>query len=463
MSRLHAKLIYEPVTALRGEAHVFRYLEEARGLAQLTADGLRAYQGALLARLLNFAKANNAFHRDRWPGFYADAPQEAFAVLKTLPFMSRRDIQNSAATLLSETLPRRRSRKSTGGSTGEPVRIEKDSAGVAWEMAISWMALEWFGIRPGDRSVRFWGTPLTRKRRLRFRLADIAMNRIRLSAFDLDDADLKIYWERCLRFRPRWFYGYASLIHLFATYIEKEGLDGRRLGLSSVVPTSEPLSQTQRDDIARVYGAPIQNEYGCGEVGAIAYECDRGLLHIMSPNVVVELLNDDGHEALPGEVGEVVVTDLRNYSMPLVRYRLGDFAVRGKDCGCGRPFPTIERVWGRIHDAVFTPAGRRWHGEKFDYLMAQLAAEVGGFSQYQVVQDGPDTLDVRLVAEQPISEALEQRIREYARERLDGMMARVRRVDRTERAPSGKLHLVRNDWHKAGATVVTHGSRDNSE
>jgi phenylacetate-CoA ligase len=276
-------------------------------------------------------------------------------------------------------------------------------------------------------------------------MTDLAMNRIRLSAFDLDDDDMRDYWRRCMRFRPVWLYGYASLIHLFAEWIEMQGLEGVGLGLRAIVPTSEPLNERERARIGRVFGASVFDEYGCGEVGAIAYTCENGRLHVMTDNVAVECLDEDHRPAPPGKVGELVVTDLTNRAMPLLRYRLGDRVVMGDECDCGRGFPVIKQVLGRIHDVVFTPAGRRWHGEKIDYLMSQLYGERGGFRQYQVVQQAADQLQVRLVPDGPVPEELERRIIAYVSEKLDGMRAEVVLVDRIERAPSGKIWLVRND------------------
>ncbi len=449
---LHANVVYRAATLSRGEGSVFRYLDEMRRAQRLPAEELLRRQDRHLARLLTAAGRSSPFYRERWGGPLEVTPESARERLRELPFLAKSDLQQHRDEMLCVPHPGRTTDKTTGGSTAQPVRITKTSDGLAREMAASWMALEWSGIRMGDRAVRFWGTPLTRTRRVRFALADMAMNRIRLSAFDLDEEDLARYWERCVRFQPRWFYGYASLIHLFAEYVEGRGLDGTRLGLRAIVPTSEPLTERQRERIGRVFGAPIQNEYGCGEVGAIAYECGHGSLHVMSENVLVEVLTPEGRPAETGETGEVIVTDLTNYAMPLVRYRVGDFAVQGGPCGCGRPFPNLREVWGRIHDVVYTPTGRRWHGEKLDYLMVQLHSETGAFRQYQVVQDGPDTLEVRLVTDGDLSPEFEARIQSYVRERLDGMRARIRRVEQIERAPSGKLRVVRNDW-LAGAAA----------
>lgn len=438
---LHTHTIYRLASMLRGESAVYRYLREARGVQHLGPAELARRQGAELARLLAHAAAGSPFYRRTWGGAGAVSGEDALGRLASLPFIDKGDLQRHGAEMCVQPPPGRVATKSTGGSTGEPVRIVKDALGIARERAATWMALEWFGIGMGDRAVRFWGTPLTAGRRLSFALGDLAMNRIRLSAFDLDEEDLSAYWRRCLRFRPRWFYGYASLIHLFAEWIEGRGLDGGEIGLRAVVPTSEPLTTRQRATIGRVFGAPVQNEYGCGEVGAIAYECREGRLHVM-PHLVVEVVTDGGAPAGPGEAGEIVVTDLANFAQPLVRFRMGDRATVGEPCPCGRPFPVLGEIQGRVHDVLYTPAGRRWHGEKVDYLMSGL----GGFRQYQVVQDAADHVTVRLVADGPLPAELPERIRDYVAGRLDGMRATVVQVDRIERARSGKYRIVRNDW-----------------
>lgn len=444
MNRLLGRAAYWAATVVLGEGNAFKYLREARSVHQLPAEDLSARQREKLGELLGWLRNRNGYYGPMLAE--SGEPEDPAAVLRTLPLLEKGALQRHAEDLVTADYRTRTIQKSTGGSTGAPVRIIKDADGVAREMATTWAALESYGIGVGERSARFWGTPLTRARRLRFRLTDLAMNRIRLSAFDLDDEDLESYWRRCLRFQPTWMYGYASLIHMFAAWIEQNGLDGTAIGLRSVVTTSEPITDQQRKQVSAVFGVPVYDEYGCGEVGAIGYGCEEGQLHVMTENVVVEILDEGGRQVEPGEVGEVVVTDLTNYAMPLVRYRLGDRATLGSGCDCGRGFPTIGKVLGRIHDVVFTPAGRRWHGEKLDYLMSQLYAEIGGFRQYQVVQETADTLRVCLVSDSEVSPKLKRRIIEYVAQRLDGMHARVERVDAIERAPSGKIRLVRNDW-----------------
>jgi phenylacetate-CoA ligase len=438
------RAVYAAATAVQGEYGVFRELERARSVHRMDAGMLRDRQAQRLAAVLDHALTTVPFYARH--GLEAGSNPDPHKRLGQLPLLEKRVLQEEGAQLRASGYSGRTVTKSTGGSTGAPVQLVKNTDGIASEMATTWAALERYGVRLGDRSARFWGTPLTLRRRIRFRLADLAMNRIRFSAFDIDPPDLARYWERCLRFRPVWLYGYASLIHLFAEWIENAGHDGSRIGIKAVVGTSEPLNEMQRATVNRCFAAPVFDEYGCGEVGPIAYSCRLGSLHVMTDNVVLEVLDEESQPVPPGEAGEIVITDLTNYAMPLLRYRLGDRAIQGTGCECGLGFPVLQQVLGRIHDVVFTPRGRRWHGEKIDYLMSQVHGERGGFRQYQVIQRSESRLEVRLLTDEPIPDDLAATIREYVRDRLDGMEADVVRVSAIERSASGKIRVVRNDW-----------------
>jgi len=455
-SWFHRTFVYGPSLRLRGEHATWRMIEQKRALLGLSPNALARHVSERLALLIAHAERHVPFYRDTWGGLQRRSSEDPASILEALPTISKRTLQESANDLRAPHTAERVWKKSTGGSTAEPVTIWKNASGLAEERAATWMALNWVGIHPGDRVARFWSTPLTNESRRRFQLADLAMNRIRVSAFEMDDAAFERHWRACLRFRPKWLYGYTSMLDLLAGWLEEHGRDGRELGLTAIVPTSEPLYDAQRARIARVFGCSIQNEYGCGEVGAIAYECDHGRLHVMADNVVCEVLRDDGARAMPGETGEVVVTDLTNFAMPLIRYRMGDRAEVAEPCPCGISYPALRSVVGRTYDEMFTPTGRRWNGWQLHYFLSTLMGEHGGFRQYQVVQTAASTLDVRLVADETPAVETVRAIEAYVRTELDGMHAVVHRVDAVERSKSGKLRVVRNDWlHAIGGDHPT--------
>ena len=270
------------------------------------------------------------------------------------------------------------------------------------------------------------------------------MNRIRFSAFGFTEAELEEYWLRCLRFKPKYFYGYVSMLEAFARFVKESGKDGSVLGLKAVITTSEVLTDAQRSLIGESFGVPVQNEYGCGEVGPIAYECEAGSMHIMSENVLVELLGESGDPVAEGEEGEIVVTDLNNVAMPLLRYRIRDFAVRLSECECSRGFPVLGSVRGRAYDTITAPSGRSYHGEFFMYLFEDLRDAGSRFERFRVIQTGSNALEVEIQTRDLQDAALIATVRESLMRELSNMQIDVRLVHEVELSGSGKHRLVEN-------------------
>ena len=439
---LHGSVIYPAVLRGIGEADLAGRLDELRRLERLAPAELSAYQDARLSAMLDWAWAHSPFYRERWGEPSTGLPPRER--LRLLPLVEKADLQEHIASLQADVPVGRISRKITGGSTGQAVTVLKDRSATAAERAAMWLAYGWFGVRIGDRVARFWGAPFATRRRWVTRAADYAMNRIRFSAFAFSDEDLERYWTRCLRFAPDYLHGYVSMLDAFAGFLERRGYNATQLPLKSIIATSEALTAPQRERLERIFGAPVQIEYGCGEAGPIAYTCERGGFHLMAADLCIELLSGDGSPARPGEPGEVVLTDLNNRAMPLIRYRLGDFAVAGGACSCGRSFPTIEKVWGRAYDFVEGPDGRQYHGEFFMYLFEDLRDRGNGVRQFQVTQRDEGPLEVAVVVPPDQLPRVEREVHRLLAERLPGMEARIVRVERLERTASGKMQVIRN-------------------
>jgi phenylacetate-CoA ligase len=238
----------------------------------------------------------------------------------------------------------------------------------------------------------------------------------------------------------------------FAEFVRTQGYNGRALGLRAIVTTSEVLGEPQERLLAETFGCVVQNEYGCGELGPIAYSCPEGSLHIMAMNVWVEVLSPSGAPVPSGEDGELVITDLHNLAMPLLRYRVGDQGVLGRDCGCGRPWPVLGSVWGRAYDFVAAPDGRRYHGEFFLYFFEDLRERNEGVDQFQVIQSGPRALRFDLVVAPFREVAVRAAIVAWVDRVLPGMTATVRLVPSIHRTPSGKMRLIVNEPAEQVAT-----------
>jgi phenylacetate-CoA ligase len=440
----YGQVVYPLTVAVRGEAGVFRKLKEFERSQWLGRDEIQRRQAESLAAMLRYAVTRCPHYRQHAPLIGDLTMTNAFEVLPRLPLLTKVDLQHHLRELSAEGFHGLVTRKTTGGSTGQAVTLLKDRKGLGCEMAASWRGYGWAGIRRGDRGARWWGRGHSARRRWRSATADRVMNRRTFSAFAFTEQDLESYWRVCLRAKPAFFYGYTSMLEAFARFVDSRGYDGRSLGLTVIVSTSEVLSPQVRALLRSTFGCAVQNEYGCGEVGPIAYECEQGSLHIAAENLIVEILREDGTPAPVGESGEIVVTDLNNFAMPLLRYRLGDFGELSSQCPCSRGLPVIGRVRGRAYDIVSTPRGRRYHGEFFMYLFEDLRTAGVGVDQFQVVQRSEEDLEVRIVNRGALSAEQRSMITDRLREPLDGMTITIVEVPHIERERSGKLRLIVN-------------------
>ena len=425
--------VYFPVLYARREP-VKRYLAELSETQWTPRAALEDLQRRKLERLLHAARTHVPFYRDR----IHDDRQP----LSSVPFLRKADLQASATALCNAASTGPFTIKTTGGSTGQAVTVRKSRDATARETAAQWRGFGWAGVRVGDRQARFWGVPFAPRDRLRARLADVLGNRRRCSAFAFTEADLARYTRMLNAFQPRYLYGYVSMIEQYAQYVIDRGIDLAYRPVA-VITTSEVLTPTSRQRLQDAFGCRVFNEYGCGELGTIAHECERGQLHVNAENLVVEVL-DGERPCAAGETGEIVVTELNNTAMPLIRYRLGDFgALSDSACECGRTLPVLETVVGRGYDLVYNREGRMFHGEFFMYMFEEARRRGQGVKAFQVVQESYDRFTIRIVPGDGYGEGTREIVRTRVREGYgaDVEIAFVE-VDEIARRASGKMQLI---------------------
>ncbi|MBI3540321.1 MAG: hypothetical protein HY076_08630, partial [Candidatus Eisenbacteria bacterium] len=296
----------------------------------------------------------------------------------------------------------------------------------------------WFGLAVGEPHAYFWGRALDEAARRKASWRDRLFNRERCSAFTLDDARAREFYALARRRPMRFAYGYPSALAAFAGAIAGAGLDGRALGWRAAVTTAEVLHDHQRERIASVLGCAVADSYGCAEVGVAALECPEGSYHVPVESVVVE--------HVPGESGahEVLLTDLHNYSQPVIRYRVGDTIDPAPGpCGCGRPLPVVGRVQGRAGGIVTLPDGRRINANLPSYVFKHHGRE-GTVREYQFVHFAGGRVELRITAGPAWNDAVRPRLAAEVREAL-GVDVDVRVVPRFERRGVGK----HKDWVRA--------------
>lgn len=376
--------------------------------------------------------------------------------LQSVQPLTKQELRELRNELASENPPSLCTSKTTGGSTGEPVTVLKTRNAMAWELAATWRGYGWAGIRIGDRQARFWGVPITASGRLKAAVTDFVCHRHRFSAFDFDDSKFALYARELDARRADYFYGYVSMLAALARWYLSEGRQVAKPP-RAIVTTSEVLSPDDRSSIEAAFSARVWNEYGCGELGTIAHECEHGSLHINDENMIVEILEGDNRCA-PGQKGEIVITELNNTALPLVRYRTGDFgAVSPQPCKCGRTLTVLSTVFGRQYDFIVSPDGRRYHAEFLIYIFEEAQRHAVGISHFKVQQIAPDHLIAFVVPSgSGFGADAESRLSGRIRQLLgEAMKVEFRRVERIARERSGKMRVIVGLESGPGATQST--------
>lgn len=268
------------------------------------------------------------------------------------PIVTKEKMRGHAEEFCSTDVTRRQTFQwQTGGSTGRPLKYVMDAESVTYGIALRWRGWGYAGFRLGDRRATLAGLSiLNESSRLRLLVRQRLMERnLPLPALNLDQKRVDDYAWRLQRFGPRFLHGYPTSIAFLARSVER--LD--RLNLDGVLTTAETLLPADRAAIEEAFGCRVYDTYGANDGGVSAFECGVGEgMHIDTERGLMEFVRDGDHVA-PGEQGEILATDLRNYAMPFIRYAVGDAGIPFEDlCPCGRTLPRIKSLLGRTTDLL---------------------------------------------------------------------------------------------------------------
>jgi phenylacetate-CoA ligase len=395
-------------------------------------EAIRTRQLVGLKSQLQHAWDTVPFYRAAWS--QADVHPSDVRELRDLeafPVLTKADIRRHNRALVSSAYGAAKLRvKRTSGSTGVPLTIYCDEPAMQWKTACTIRSDEWSGYRLGQRVAKVWGNPEYRhfglKGRLRNRFFDRA---VYLDTLDLTDARIAAFATAIRRHRPGLIFGHAHSLYLVACALKKTGVTDVRP--DGIISTAMILHDWQRPAIEEVFGCKVTNRYGCEEVSLIASECEEhNGLHVNADSVYTEVTGD----------GKLLVTDLSNRAMPLIRYQVGDVVVpSGRACRCGRGLPLIERVEGREADYVVTPAGHLISGIS---LTENFAVLIPGTAQVQIVQESVTHLRVRLVVDDEFGPASRAKIAGLVFDTFGaGVTHDVELVDAIPQEASGKYRF----------------------
>jgi phenylacetate-CoA ligase len=378
-----------------------RFAENLARTERMPRHALNAYRGALLRRLVSFARASSPFYRDRLAPLFRRSDTPDLQRWRDVPILRRADIERDIDRINPAELPPeigevtiRRSSGTTdpSGMTFRICALVRIADACLMQRLYGWWgyddAAPMASIRhyttndrgfPNGKVEMQWSYPGRPAPHYSLDLRTSAANMI----------------EWLVRHRPRYLLTFPSVAQELASHPDAKRIT--ELGLKGLVAISEVVSDDASELARKTFGCEVAQIYGCSEMGAIALQSpDDGSLLVCEENVMVELLDDDDQPVEPGATGRVILTSLYNFATPFIRYEIGDYATAADGASpSGRAFMRLQRIEGRQRNALVTASGKRvWQSA----IPAASVLRYVAATQFQIRQPAAELIEFVYVA-----------------------------------------------------------------
>ena len=375
---------------------VLEYYKKLKDRQWKTLKENRNLQRIKLFKLIQYASQNIPYYQrviqEHQISFSEDT---IFTDLKKFPLLTKEIIRNNFDQLY-KFRDNTYYRNTSSGSTGEPAIFFQDRYCLEWEMATKILFDEWAGRKIGEPMVKLWGAMediLKGSQGIKGYLKQQLSGVTTLNSYMMTERNLYDYVQRINKIKPHLILAYSNSIDELCRFIQEQHLS--IYSPQAIMTSAGVLFPEFRKRIEEVFQAPVFNCYGSREVGDIACNCEKSYeLHLI-PNIhYLEIVDNNGKEVNTGESGEIIITLLTNYTMPLIRYKIEDRGIFSEaECSCGRGFPFLKKVEGRVRSIFRNKQG--------DIIDGGFFIELFYFRDYvkqlQVIQKAYDYIIINLV------------------------------------------------------------------
>lgn len=327
---------------------------------------------------------------------------------------------------------------STSGTSGKPLRIFCDMESRQRHYAFWSRFRQWCGLANHHKRATFFGRIIMApdKNNPPFWRYDAFGKNYLFSSYHLRDSNLVHYYTKLVEINPPELIGYPSSLYILAKYCKKNRLTGIRP--KAVITTAETLLSQQRELLEEVFGCPVFDQYGCTEMVLFVSQCEYGTYHVHPEHGCLEVLNENGEQVDPGEVGRAVCTGFANYAMPLIRYELGDqIIVSDEQCLCGRSFQVVKEIVGRVDDILYSINGRPIP------RLSPVFKGILGIFETQIIQESCKSLLINLVSDSSFTAKEEYRLEYEIRKRVGNEInISINKVNEIPKDKNGKFRTV---------------------
>ena len=407
-------------------------LRKWRKIQWKSCEELRELQHNNMSKLLSFAVSQSRYYRQ----LGIDLSRDSFKAVKQFPMLTKQIINDHRDDIICGEKSNLIKNESSG-SSGQRTTVYADKLSHSTTLAIQTLLWEWAGYTLGESILQLGIEP---NRGFVKKIKDIILRTDYQPSYFLNETSTISVLNRYRNRNGAIFGGFASGLFSYAQFATDAGLED--VTFRTVISWGDKLFPHYRSVIEKCFHTKVFDTYGCAEGFVIAGQCEKMNYHIITPHVFVEIVDDDGKEVPTGEIGNVLLTRLDSFAMPLIRYKLGDLAIAGDPnlvCSCGRGFPLLGGVIGRETDIVRTRSGK----QMIVHFFTGIFERISEIKQFRVVQTTLDEIDIEYVPANGFSSAA----LEHARNLIHGYLKEpfrinFKKVDSIDPTGSGKPKFI---------------------
>lgn len=420
-----------------------KYVHEITKFNQMDNESILKHQLSRIRYIAEYAYKNTKYYKSVFDKIGIKNPQHlTWDDYHRIPVITKETIRTEKHALISACMHEEQLRKTaTGGTTSSPTPFYSDWDSTFRKRSATSVFDGWLGFKPGMKSAYLWGAFQDFVDAKSFKekaMNSLVHRRIYLPGSPLDDDILERYYRQVKAFMPYLLQSYPTPLEIFADFIQRKSY---KLDIPALSCTAEPLLDHQKDLVLKVFGKSPYNWYGAREAGRIATECGyHDGMHINSYCLRLDIVSSSF--AVDG-LGSIVLTDLWNTGMPLIRYEIGDIGrVTEKSCRCGCHLPRLMEMLGRVTDTFVNSKGQKIPGIGFTNRYIKDAREICGM---QIIQHGIKDFEVLVVPTDGFNSEtvawLGEKLNEFM---LEPTTLRVTKVPEIAREKSGKIRFCKN-------------------
>ncbi len=356
-------------------------------------DRLKRYQDKRFRAVVKFANDTVPFYHRKFKEAGVDIENiRTIEDLPKLPIIKKEEFkkQDPKQTVSSNYDLNQLKRVRTSGSTGTPFEVYINSTEDAWRKAIYMRANIACGQKARDRWIVLTSpTHFKDTTNIQRKIGVYAQNCI--SLFESTDQKLMQIGAA----KPDVLDGYSGSLTMLAKEVKRRDLKTIKPHL--LFGNAEFIDLESRKFVQEVFEAPYCDQFGCAEMDRTAWQClEREGYHMDVDSVITEFLDKNGENVHANEEGEVTYTSLFNFTMPFIRYAIGDIGVPSDDkCSCGRSLPLMKMIEGRKDSFLTLPGNRILSPMVFNFAVSRFKYYTD-IDQYRIHQKKINYFDVYL-------------------------------------------------------------------